>query len=444
MDFTKGNIGRSIFVFSVPIILGNLFQQLYSLVNSIFVGKYLGVEELAAVGSTYPVVFFITSMVLGIGSGGSVAVSHYYGAKDYESIHKIISTFYIFFILLGLVICIFGIVSADCIFAMLGLNQQVRTMAVEYFRIYMAGMFFSVIFHSAVSILRGLGDSVTQLWFLIPANILNIVLSYLFLGVMNLGIEASAFASLISQFCAFAALFIFLGRKHEFVKLPSIKNLFFSRVYLRQIVSIGVPTGLQQSIVSLTQILILFLVTSFGTDAIAGYSAAVRVESIALIFVLNIAQALTSFTGTNLGAGLSERSKQGLKTSIKLMGIVALVTLIIFCFGSRWLIGLFTTEQAVIEIGSQYLVVDGLFWFLFGVMMTFTAYFRGAGYAFVTLVISFITLWLARFPISWYLSSLMGVKGIWLGAPLAWLLSIIIYLIYYKKKNISNSKIVKS
>lgn len=443
MDFTKGKIGRSIFIFSIPLILGNLFQQLYSLVNSAFVGNFLGVKELAAVGATYPVVFFITSMILGIGSGGSVVVSHYYGAKDYDSIHKVISTFYIFFILLGLAICSFGIAFSNVIFSLLKLEPDVKQYAVEYFNIYMIGMFFSVIFHSAISILRGLGDSTTQLWFLIPANILNGILSYIFLGPLHLDVGASAWASVISQFLAFAVLFIFLGRKHEFVKLPSIKNLYFSKKYLKDIIDIGLPTGFQQGIVSLTQILLLYLVVGFGTNATAAYSSASRIESIALLFVLNISQALTSFVGTNIGAQQTQRAKQGLYASIRIMIIVSLATLIVFCFGSEWLMRIFTQEEEVIRIGKEYLIVDGLFWILFGIMMMFTAFFRGVGYALITMIISFVSLWIIRFPTSWVLSLSFNTLGIWIGSPISWMLAILFYVIYYKSGKWTKSKIVK-
>jgi putative MATE family efflux protein len=199
-DFTQGDVGKSIFLFSLPLILGNLFQQLYTLVNSAFVGNFLGVNQLAAVGSSYPIVFLLTSLIIGIGSGGSVVVSHYFGAKDYENIHKIISTFYIFFISFGLVMCLVGIWFAPEIFSLINLDKDVLPYAVTYFRIYMIGMFFSVCFNSAISILRGLGDSTTQLYFLISANVLNGILSYLFLGIYHYGVASSAWASVISQF----------------------------------------------------------------------------------------------------------------------------------------------------------------------------------------------------------------------------------------------------
>ncbi len=443
MDFTKGHIGKSIFLFSIPLILGNIFQQMYTLINSAFVGNYLGTDALAAVGSCYPVVFFITSMILGIGSGGSVVVSHYYGAKQNGTIHTIISTFYIFFILLGFIICSLSIIFADAIFSCLSLENNVRVLAVEYFRIYMIGMFFSVIFHSAISILRGLGDSTTQLHFLIPANILNIILSYIFLGVMHLGIGASALASLISQFLAFACLFVYLHRTHEYVRLP-YKNIRFNKSYLKQIVSLGVPMGIQQSVVSLTQILILWLVVKFGTNATAAYSAAMRIESIALLFVLNISQALTTFTGTNIGANLFLRAKRGFYASLKIMGIVSIITLIVFCGFNTQLMRLFTNNAEVIRIGNQYLLVSGLFWFVYCYQMMYTAFFRGAGKATITMLISIFSLWIVRYPVSYFLSLHYDTMGIWLGAPIAWFVGLLIYLIFFKIKKWQTTSIVKT
>ncbi len=443
MDFTKGKIGKQIFIFSIPLILGNLFQQLYTLVNSAFVGNYLGVDALAAVGSCYPVVFFITSMVLGIGSGGSVVVSHYYGAKQHKEIHDIISTFYIFFMILGIVICAGSIIFADPLFSLLSMEEAVKHLAVKYFQIYMVGMFFSVLFHSAISILRGLGDSSTQLYFLIPANIINIILSYVFLGVLHWGVEASALASLISQFLAFATLFVYLHKTHEYVRLP-FKHLTFNRKYLKQIVSIGVPTGVQQSVVSLTQILILWLVVKFGTNATAAYSAAMRIESIALLFVLNICQALTSFVGMNMGANLQQRAKKGLYSSLKIMAIVSLATMIVFCVFNTQLMKLFTSEDEVILIGNQYLIVSGIFWFLFCWQMIYTAFFRGAGKASITMIISIFSLWIIRYPASYLLSLKYQTLGIWLGAPIAWIAGVIIYLIFFKPNLLKMKSIVKT
>ncbi|MCH3923296.1 MAG: MATE family efflux transporter [Bacteroidales bacterium] len=451
-DFTQGEIGKSIFLFSLPLILGNLFQQLYTLVNSAFVGNFLGVNELAAVGSTYPIVFLLTSLIIGIGSGGSVVVSHYFGAKDYESIKKIISTFYIFFISFGLVMCLLGIWFAPQIFSLINLDKNVFPFAVTYFRIYMIGMFFSVCFNSAISILRGLGDSTTQLYFLISANILNGILSYVFLGVYHYGVASSALSSVISQFIACLCIFSFIYYKGGFLKDVKTKKdynhkdfkIYFNKTFLKHIINIGLPTGVQQSVVSLTQILILSLVVGFGTQATAAYSSAVRIESIALLFILNTSQSLTSFVGSNFGARNMQRVRKGLFSSFKICALIAGITMIIFCLFGNNLMSLFTTDKEVIRIGKEYLMVSGLFWFIFSVMMMFTAFFRGVGYSFIPMIISIFTLLIVRFPIAYYLSAFFNTLGIWLSAPIGWTLGVIISFIYYKTNRWTKAKIIKT
>lgn len=450
-DFTQGEIGKSIFFFSLPLILGNLFQQLYTLVNSAFVGNFLGVNFLAAVGSTYPIVFLLTSLIIGIGSGGSVVVSHYFGAKDYENIHKIISTFYIFFISFGLVMCLVGIWFAPEIFSLINLDKDVLPYAVTYFRIYMIGMFFSVCFNSAISILRGLGDSTTQLYFLISANIINGILSYVFLGVYHYGVASSAWASVISQFLACLCIFSFIYYKGGFLKGIEKErknkksfNIYFNKDFLKHIISIGLPTGIQQSVVSLTQILILSLVVGFGTQATAAYSSAMRIESIALLLILNTSQSLTSFVGSNFGARDMIRVRKGLFSSFKICAIISIVTMIVFCLFGNSLMSLFTKDAEVIRIGKEYLMVSGLFWFLFSVMMMFTAFFRGVGYSFIPMLISIFTLLIVRFPVAHYLSLSFNTLGIWLSAPIAWTLGIIISYIYYKTNRWTKAKIIKT
>ncbi len=431
-DFTEGSIGRSIFLFGLPLILGNLFQQLYTFVNSAIVGHYLGDEALAAVGAVYPVVFFLVSLVIGIGSGGSVVVSHAFGAKRYEDIPRVISTFYIFFLLLGVGICALSVVFAPQIFALLGLEASVSAQAIAYLRVYMIGMFFSFCFNSAVSILKGLGDSKTQLYYLIGANLLNAVLSYVFVAKFHLSIVSTAWASVIAQGIASALLFFHLLRFNKYIRFKGEGKRFDGAIF-REIVRIGLPTGVQQSVVALSQILILSLVAKFGTDAVAAYSAASRIESIALLFVLNFSSSLMSFAGQNFGAAKIDRVKKGLSFSLKLMLGFSIVVFVLFVFVPQSLMGLFSDTEAVLKIGNEYLMIAGAFWFIFSAMNIFTSFFRGLGYSLVPMLISLLALLLFRLPLSYALSLKWGTLGVWAGAPLAWILGTVFFLFYYKR-----------
>ena len=407
-DFTKGNIGQSIFIFSLPLILGNLFLQLYNFVNSVLVGHFLGDVALAAVGTVYPIVFFLISLIIGIGSGASVVVSHFFGAKQYNKIPLTISTFYIFFIILGLFICFISIVFAQQIFSLLQLEEEIARLAVSYMRIYMIGMFFSFCFNSAVSLLRGLGDSKTQLYYLIAANILNGILSYIFLAVMKWDLNSTAWATVISQAAAFFTLFFHLQKNNPYIKIKKADK-YFDKSILKEIVKIGFPTGIQQSVIALSQILIIGIVAMFGSNAITAYSAASRIESIALLIILNFSSALSSFVGQNYGACLSLRVKKSLTSSLQIIGIISIITMIVFCFLGRNIMNLFSQTTEVVEIGYQYLVIMGLFWITLGAMNIFQSFFRGLGDTFIPMLISILSLWIIRIPISYLLSLIHGI-----------------------------------
>ncbi len=437
-DFTKGSIGKSIFSFSIPLMLGNLFLQLYNLVNSVFVGHFLGDNALAAVGTVYPIVFFLISLIIGIGSGASVVVSHFFGAKQYDKIPLIISTFYIFFIILGLGICSISIIFTNQIFSLLQLKAEISELAVSYMRIYMIGMFFSFCFNSAVSLLRGLGDSKTQLYYLIVANILNGIISYIFLAVMKWDLNSTAWATVISQAAAFFTLFIHLQRTNPYIKVKKAEK-YFDKSILKEIIKIGFPTGIQQSVIALSQIFIIGIVAKFGSDAITAYSAASRVESIALLLILNLSSALSSFVGQNYGAGLSLRVKKSLTSSLKITTVMSLLTMIVFCALGKQIISLFSQTPEVIQIGCEYLVVMGIFWIVLSAMNIYQSFFRGLGDTFIPMLISILSLWLIRIPLSYYLSFDFSTLGIWLGAPVSWIIGLIAYLIYYyRSKRMKN------
>ncbi len=442
-DFTKGSISSGLFWFGLPIVAGNLFQQLYMFVNSAIVGRFLGDVDLAAVGAVYPIVFFFVSLIIGIGSAGGIVISHLFGAKRHDSLPIAISTFYIFSLIVGLVVCSLGIVLARFTFDRLGLEEGVCNAATAYMRVYMLGMFFSFCFNSLVSVLRGLGDSKTQLYYLIGANVLNALLSYIFVAWLNYSLVSTAWASVISQFLAFVLLWIKIQKTNIYMKVRPLPK-YFDFSYFKEIVRIGLPAGIQQSVVSLSQILILGLVSGFGTGVLAAYSAATRIESVAMIFVLNFSTALTTFVGQNFGAGEKQRVRKGLRFSLKMMLILSVVTFVVFFFGGKALLGLFSDSEVVSSVGGSYLFVAGAFWFLFAVMNVFASFFRGVGFTFVPMLVSLAVLLVVRLPLSYVLSLSYDTDGIWYGAPLSWLIGVVIYLVCYGKSHWEKRKPLKA
>lgn len=442
-DFTKGSIGSGLFLFGLPIVAGNLFQQLYMFVNSAIVGRFLGDVDLAAVGAVYPIVFFFVSLIIGIGSAGGIVISHLFGARRHDCLPIAISTFYIFSLVVGVVVCSLGIVLARFTFEHLGLSPEVCSAATAYMRVYMLGMFFSFCFNSLVSVLRGLGDSKTQLYYLVGANVLNALLSYLFVVCLDYSLVSTAWASVISQLLAFVLLWIKIQRTNIYMKVRPLPK-YFDLSYFKEIVRIGLPTGIQQSVVSLSQILILGLVSAFGTGVLAAYSAASRIESVAMIFVLNFSTALTTFVGQNFGAGEKLRVRKGLSFSLKMMLALSIVTFVVFFFGGKVLLGLFSDSEVVSSVGGSYLFIAGAFWFLFAVMNVFTSFFRGVGFTFVPMVVSVAVLLVVRLPLSYVLSLSYGTDGIWYGAPLSWFIGVVIYLVCYVKSHWERRKPLKA
>ncbi|MBR5784909.1 MAG: MATE family efflux transporter, partial [Bacteroidales bacterium] len=315
--------------FAIPIILGNFFMQTYNIVDSIVVGTYLGKDALAAVGAAYPVIFLLTSLMMGISSGGTVLVAHYKGAKDSDNLNRSIDTTYLFILAAGLLITLLGILLTPTIYRITNLPQDVFPKAVLYLQIYLLSTVFGFCFNGTSAVLRGMGDSKTPLFFLIACNILNLFLTVFFICVLNLGVEYSAWASVISQVCASVFLFAYLKHKKSLAVIK-LKKCQWSLDIFRSMLRIGLPTGLQQSVVSLGQMALMSIVNGFGTVFVAAYSAMMRIDAIATMPGTNFSQALTSFVGQNIGAGKMDRVSGALRFTLRINVIISFLMSLIF------------------------------------------------------------------------------------------------------------------
>ena len=355
-NLTEGNSGSLIFKFAVPMLIGNVFQQMYNIVDSIIVGRYLGKQALAAVGASFPLIFMLISFAVGVAMGTTIIVSQYFGAKDIKMVKRAIETMYIFLFFASIAVTILGITLSGPIFRLINLPDDVMPQAIAYFNVFLVGTVFFFGFNGISSVLRGLGDSKTPLYFLVFSTIINALLVWLFVAVFKWGVAGSAWATVIAQAGAFFTGVIYLNRTHEIVKLNSLK-MVFDRAIFRKSLMIGLPTGLQQTFVSMGMLAVTRIVNGFGTDVIAAYSAAGRIDSLALMPAMNFGAALSTFVGQNLGANKPERVKQGLKTTFIMSGALALFTSVAVIVCRKWLMGLFTQDVAVIAIGAEYLVI---------------------------------------------------------------------------------------
>jgi putative MATE family efflux protein len=441
-DLTNGKEGKLIFQFAAPMLLGNVFQQLFSVVDSIVVGKFIGKEALAAVGASFPVIFIMVSMIIGLVMGTTVVISQYFGAKDFVKVKRAIDTMYIYSAIAGIIATVIGLIISEPLLRLLGLPEDIMPQAVQYLRIYLSGIIIFFGFNGTSAVLRGLGDSKTPLYFLIVATVANIILVLLFVAVFKWGVAGAAYATLIANGLAFGLAIYWLNKTHKIIKI-AIKGLHFDREIFRQSINIGLPTGIQQTLVAMGALALMGIVNKFGTNVIAGFSVASRLDALAMIPAMSFSQALSTFVGQNIGANKPERIRAGLIATLKMSGIVTIVTTIFVVFGGHILMSLFTNDSEVVRIGDQYLTIVSSFYIMFTLMFIFNGVTRGAGDTLIPMFFSLLSLWIIRIPMAWFLSGKIGATGIWWAIPAGWAIGMVLSYFYYKSGRWKKKTVVK-
>lgn len=444
-DLTTGNEAKQIFFFAVPMLLGNVFQQLYNVVDSIIVGQFLGKEALGAVGASFPVIFVMISLVIGVSIGVNIVISQYFGAKDFEKLSRAIDTMFIFIFVASIILTTGGIIFSKAIFSALKLPDEMLQHAIDYFNIYMVGMLLFFGFNGVSAVLRGLGDSKTPLYLLMISTVLNIGLDLLFVLVFNWGIKGVAWATVVSQGVTFIFSAIYLNKVHPHIHFQ-FRSFRFDKEIFYQSLRIGLPTGAQQSFVALGMMALVRIVNDFGTNTIAAYAVATRIDSFAALPAMNLSAALSTFVGQNIGANKLARVKAGYRATFIMSSALSVsVTLAVLFFG-RQMMAWFTPDHDVIEIGYNYLIIVGSFYIIFSSMFVTHGLLRGAGDTLLPMLFTLIALWILRIPISYILSRpFTGLEevGIWWGIPLAWCFGFGASWIYYKTGKWKTKSVVK-
>jgi putative MATE family efflux protein len=442
-DLTVGNEGKLILSFTIPMLIGNIFQQLYNVVDSIIVGRYLGNEALAAVGASFPLIFTLIALIIGVSTGVTIIISQYYGARNLEQVRKAIETMYIFLFYTSIGITIIGIFTSEYIFRLIDLPEDIIPQAVTFFNLYAAGFIFFFGFQGTSAILRGLGDSRTPLYFLVVSVLVNIVLDIIFIVNFGWGIEGVAIATVISQAGAFITIIWYLHRTHKLLTFNFFKMRFDYAVFKKSM-QIGIPTGLQQTFVAVGMLALYKVVNVYGTSVIAAYSVAMRIDSFAVLPAMNFSAALSSFVGQNIGANKPDRVKQGLIATLKMTSIISIVVTIITWLFATQIMLMFTNDMAVVEAGKQYLYIVSTFYILFSMMFVYNGVLRGAGDTVIPMFITLFALWVVRIPVSFILAKWFGPVGIWWGIPIAWAIGASFSYIYYKIGKWKTKSVVKS
>ena len=430
-DLTEGKVWKVIVRFAVPLLVGNLLQQFYNITDSIIVGQFLGKEALAAVSASFFIYYFIISLVIGVGSGTTVVISQLFGAKQYQKVQLAFSSFFIFMLVGGIILSIAGIIFAEPVFRLTNTPEEVIPQAVAYFRIYIGGTFLFVTFNSIISILRGVGESVRPMLFILITTVLNIAFDLLFILVFKWGIEGAARTTVVSQGIGMCIALAYVNNTHPLLSIKKQDMLFDWKLF-KESLKIGLPTSVQQCAIALGLIALLGIVNSFGTNTLTAYGAAGKIDTIITQAVLTLSGALAAFCGQNIGAGRLDRVKKGVQFTMYTNIALGLLTFAaVYLFGNE-MMRIFTKDIDVVAIGKEYLLIIGGFFIVHGALNVYNGALRGAGDTLFPMITSLVCLWLIRIPLAYYLSSWLGRNGIWWAIGISITIGLIVTFVYYK------------
>lgn len=432
-DLTEGPIVRRLLLFSLPMTAANLLQQCYNLADTMIVGRFIGDDALASVGSAYTLMVFITSILLGLSLGSSALIANYYGAGKSEKMHTTIASSFIVIFLLSLIITVVSLFALDWIIGILNTPEELEEMLREYlFWIFLglAGVFLTNYFSC---LLRSVGDSVTPLVFLSLSAVMNIFLDLYFIISLGWGIAGAAIATIISQYSAgFGLLIVTVARNGNLI--PSLDEIRKWRKEIRSVLSYSFLTSAQQSVMNFGILMVQGLVNSFGVSVMAAFAAGVKIDSFSYLPTQDFGNAYSFFISQNSGKGQRDRIRKGTRIAILITVVFSLCISLLVNITAPWLIGIFFSNpgKEIISIGVSYLRVEGSFYALIGMLFLFYGYFRADGRPSVSLILTIISLGL-RVLLSYTFAPLLGYWAIWVSIPIGWAVADLAGLFFYKR-----------
>lgn len=439
-DMTEGSPTGIIVAFSLPMLLSMIFQQMYNIVDSVVAGQFVGSSALAAVGASYPVTMLFIAIATGACIGSSVIISQLFGLKDYARMKSSVSTAIITIMGLSVLLLIVGIFICNPLIRLLKTDPLIFDDSAAYLRIYIFGLPFLFLYNAATATYTGLGDSRTPLYFLIFSSVFNIGLDILFVTAFKMGVEGVAWATFIAQGISSVLAAVCLVFKLKKIKTEKFK--LYDLNLLKKITVVAVPSICQQSFISVGQLCVQGLVNSYGYVVTAGYSAALKVNILAVSCYNTMSSALSSFTAQNIGAGKPERVKTGFRSTIVMsLGIMA-VFVLAFCLFGKNLIGLFVGEAdgaEVVRIGRMFLWTVCAGYPFVMVKVVVDGVLRGAGDMTAFMISTFSDL-VVRVAVSFILAPSLGFFGICLSYPIGWVLGMVVSVIFYASGRWKNKK----
>ncbi len=422
-DMTKGNPLKLILKFSVPMLIGNLFQQVYNMVDSVVVGKFVNKDALAAVGAASSSMFLIIGLTFGLSVGISIVISQYFGAGDYDRVRRSIATATYILIIAAIIMGAIGFFATRPLLELLGTPMDIIDQSESYMKICFLGIFGVVSYNGIAAVLRALGDSVSPLIFLIIASILNVVLDLLFVIVFKWGVPGVAIATIISQFISGIGCIIYAIYKVELLRIP-LREFKPDREIFSKCIRLGIPVALQNSFVSISLMALQFVVNSFQATVMAANTVVNRMEQLVIQPSVSLGAAEASFTGQNIGARKIERVKKGLKSSIFIIVTFSIIMMPIMYFGGEFIMKLFTRKEdiEVVRYGVEGIRITCFFYSFMGLIFASRNFLSGAGDIKITMVMGLIEV-VVRVVVSIVLSRIIGFQGIFWASALNWTLT---------------------
>lgn len=432
-DLIYGSIAKSIFWFSIPLLIGNLFQQLYNTVDAYVVGNYVSKQALAAVGASSPITNMLIGFFMGLATGAGVVIAQYYGANDSKRLKQAIHSSAALTIVMAIFLTIVGVLFTNPLLHMIGIPADVFPESSTYLTIYFGGITFALIYNMGAGVLRAIGDSKRPLYFLVAACLTNIVLDLLLVRGFHMGVAGAAIATDVSQALSALLVCIVLMKSDEVYALK-IRKIRFHLPILKRIIMIGLPTALQQSIVSLSNVVVQSYVNVFGSDVVAGYSATIRIDGFVNLPLQSFNMAITTFVGQNIGAKRYDRVKRGSKIALWMtFAVVGAMTVFLFFFG-RDVIRIFNSDQAVVEAGWKMLFAFLTCYMLLPIVQIYNGVLRGAGKSSIPMYIMvFNFVILRQIYLAIVTSMTSDVFFVFFGWPVTWISAAIMFIIYYHK-----------
>ena len=444
LDLTQGSILKNMLKFAFPIMIGNMLQQLYNIVDTLIVGRYLGENALAAVGSAYTLMVFVTSIILGLCMGSSAFISMQFGAKAFDRLEK---GMFIAFLAIGAVAVFLNILvyaGMNGIFLFMRVPNEIVPLMKEYFMWIFAGIMAVFLYNFVANLLRAIGNSLVPLCFLGASALLNIVLDILFIKSFGWGVGGAAAATVISQYLAGVGILLYYFIKYPYLRVKKENRRFDAGIF-KELTGLSALTCMQQSIMNFGILMVQGLVNSFGPVVMAAFAAAVKIDSFAYAPVQDFGNAFSTYVAQNYGAGKEERIRKGMYHAVASVFVFCLFITVIVCGFAKQFMQLFIDKESVetIAVGIGYLHIEAAFYFGIGLLFLFYGYYRAVNKPGISVVLTVVSLG-TRVVLAYILSAIpvLGVTGIWMSVPIGWALADLTGTWYYitRQRNAEKEK----